>query len=230
MSTYTWFRKTSRFFSFITLSLVGTFFIFLFISSQYQVLNIEVMGKDIKLNVNREKLPNNLFFLDTEKLESQIEEDNPLIEKISIEKKYPNTIMMTVVKRSVIARLHNRYQKVLIDHNAMVVGDDVYAYGLPLIELDISHVNHGSTLTDQQVLQSIAFIELLNEQLEVYKITNYNSSSLQATIEETDILFPQNGELEQKVSTLQILLAGFRIRGSLPKIIDLRYSKPVIQI
>ena len=53
------------------------------------------------------------------------------------------------------------------------------------------------------------------------------SGSLHAVSATLDIFFTQDA-IEQTLATLQTLIAGFRIKGTLPKVIDLRFDKPVI--
>ncbi len=59
-------------------------------------------------------------------------------------------------------------------------------------------------------------------------ISEKDSASILATMGHTNIFLPQKGDLKVKAGTLQTIVMGFRIKGTLPTVIDLRFEKPIV--
>jgi hypothetical protein len=76
---------------------------------------------------------------------------------------------------------------------------------------------------------ALAFLNGTRDFLPIQTITIEDDSSLRAKSNTMDILFPQDGSMPAILATLQTLLSGFRIKGTLPTLIDLRFNKPMVK-
>jgi hypothetical protein len=90
-------------------------------------------------------------------------------------------------------------------------------------------VRIGEKITDPRVSAGISFITGMRDILSVSSISVEDERSLRAKCDKLDILFPQDGPIAPILATLQTLLSGFRIKGTLPTFIDLRFNKPIIK-
>lgn len=203
---------------------------FRLLSDYFTITAIEVVDPYIDIEVNHDRFQNNILLFSPNDMQEDILRTHPLLEDVHVTKVYPHTIQIDVVPRVPIARIQTATQYMLIDHEGYVLGNVREDSDMPLVVLPIADMRIGQRVADQRVQQSVYFLRLVGDDIEVEHISEHDATSLRAEVGETDIFFPQNGLLEAKVSTLQILLSGFRIKGTLPDIVDLRYSKPTVKI
>ncbi|MBI4065394.1 hypothetical protein HY409_03425 [Candidatus Gottesmanbacteria bacterium] len=189
---------------------------------------IEVQGDGIGVDVNQQKLPKNLLFFPIAKITKQILLDNPLVESLTIQKKYPRVLILKVKARSGVANVVASTMSAVVDASGVIIGIDRPKDDIPTIEHNIFIGTIGSHITDEYILTALTFIEKVKSFVKIQKITNVNSDYLQAVFDKTDILFPQKTDMSKLADTLQTLLSGFRIKGTMPSTIDLRYDKPVV--
>lgn len=195
----------------------------------FDVQNIEVVGPTVSLSVDQKKLDKNILFFPSEKVRAQILLDNPMLKDVQIHKKLPHTLVIVAYPRSPIARLATGDHEVLIDENGFAVGLASVSDGtLPLLSFSLEGIPIGRKNTDPRVSSSLAFIKGIGD-IKVTSIQELDSASLTARIAETDIYFTQGEDVASKVNTLQTIIAGFRIKGTLPKVIDLRFDKPIVR-
>ena len=79
------------------------------------------------------------------------------------------------------------------------------------------------------VIQAIALISKTKSFIQWSRIESFETQSIRAKTGQTDILITQTSDLTYVRDTLQTLMEGFRIKGTMPKSIDIRFSKPVVQ-
>lgn len=224
-----WFRKFGRLIVAIILAISGSFGLYALTKRVFTIDSIEVVGTQIDVSINEQKINKNLLFFPTENVRLQLLKDNPIIKDVQIRKKFPHTLVIVAYARTPIARLEFPLLSVLVDRDGVVLGQaSLQDSSLPLLRLDIPQVNPGNMLTDPRLRQSLTFLSSLNEDIHIAYIAELDNQSLRAKADKLDIYFPQNGTIVSKVATLQTLTSGFRIKGILPKVIDLRFDKPVV--
>ena len=184
----------------------------------FQITHVEVIGAQIDVRIDQEKMNKNLLFFPTQKIRTQLLSQNPLVENIEIQKKFPHTIRIIVTSRMPIARVALSDRTVLVDREGVVIGLSGDADNFPLLSL-----NNDESL----LIESLEIVARM-EQGELLSITKIDNATLLAKSTTTDIYFPQSDQIQNKVATLQSILSGFRIKGTLPKVIDLRFEKPIV--
>ncbi|KKU88687.1 MAG: hypothetical protein UY16_C0003G0029 [Candidatus Gottesmanbacteria bacterium GW2011_GWA2_47_9] len=169
-------------------------------------------------------LATGIFFIQSKVFEIQtIEVAASGVSVILDEKKMTNNLLFFSPEK---------IRRMLLDENILLA--DVrftkkYPHTLIVEPVLRTPVGRLTTQTGIVVLvQSLRFAEAVGGQEVISSITARDGPSLVATIGETDILFTQDVEVETVATTLQTLLTGFRIKGSLPKTIDLRFDKPIV--
>lgn len=200
------------------------------INSVFSLQSVEVVGKEITIEINKKLLHTNLLFIPTETVRKQLLKDYMLLSDVEIQKKYPHTIRLIPHLRLPVARLQTHDKIVLIDRDGWIVGDESNPIptNLPLLDFDIGEVYTGMQTIDARILSSISFVINIPEDMRIDRITKLDSTSFRVTSDTIDIYIPQLSDMKKIGATLQTLLTGFRIKGKLPVTIDLRFDKPVV--
>jgi len=194
----------------------------------FTVRDIIVSGDAAIVEVNTKKFIGNTLLFPAVSVMRQIQDDNPLIRSIEIKRHFPSTLELVVHKRQPIARLQTNTAIVRIDEDG-VITDEVGGTNIPVIRIDVPMVRMGQTMHDTAVAQAVKIIAGTASFLPMQYITIYETSSLRARYQGSDIFFPQKSDIRPILNTLQTLMSGFRIKGLIPKTIDLRFDKPVVQ-
>lgn len=194
----------------------------------FTIQTIEVQGSGIGLIVDQKKLPRNLLFFPTELVRSQLLSENSLLGDVEIKKRLPHTLVITAKPRVPIAELQTNSRSVDVDKEGIVVSESMPGTSLPLVSIDIFPLRIGQKIRSPQVTLAIAAIAAFGSFVPIDSITELDSTSLQVTSGTLHIYITQQPEITDLAATLQTLLNGFRIKGTLPTVIDLRFTKPVI--
>ena len=207
---------------------VGVIYFFKIGINIFQVKHIVVTGDPVQLEINQSIFVNNILFFPTESVVRQLKLDNPLVKTVEIRKKFPSTLEFVIYKRIPIAEIVTDGIRLGIDEECIIT-EAVPNNQLPVITMSISFVRIGATVKQPMVVQAIALIRRTKSFIEWSSIESYETQSIRARFGQTDILITQTSDLSQILDTLQTLLEGFRIKGTIPKSIDLRFGKPIVQ-
>jgi hypothetical protein len=118
---------------------------------------------------------------------------------------------------------------VLVDRTGIVLSDGETGGKLPRIILPTDPMRVGEKLKDTRVAVALAFIEGLGTFSPVTSMEWQEGWYFLAKVGKTDIFIPQDKPMSGLLATLQTLLAGFRIKGTLPTVVDLRFDKPIVK-
>lgn len=188
------------------------------IQKQFRIQKVEVVGAQISVIIDEDKMNKNLLFFPTKKVRMQLLKQNPLLKNIVIQKIFPHTIRIVATSRRPIAIIAESH--LLVDSEGVILGAGETAdNSLPLVYV---------AMADPALRQSLEILRGLGKENGIVSITKGTSGTLLAKTSTIDIYFPQNDTILDKVATLQTLLAGFRIKGILPNVIDLRFDKPIV--
>lgn len=194
----------------------------------FTITNIEVIGEGITIEVDAAKLPKNLLLFPVDKVSADLMRDNALVDHVVIIKKYPNTLQITAVARKpfVIAGIDG--ERYLLDEQGIVLKQYPADTGFPLIRIALTGGQPGVKISDPSVLAAVNFLRETQTFLSVREIRMHDTVSLRAQSTSMSILFAQHADMQVLVRTLQTVIAGFRIKGTLPTTVDLRFDKPVV--
>jgi len=196
----------------------------------FTIKKIVVVGDNIQVRVDEARLPKTLVFFPSHSLREQLLKDNPILSDLQFQKKYPHTLVIVPTLRTAVARLSLTGREVLVDESGTVLTDaDASSAPLPRLVVPMAAVRIGEIIGDPRVTAGISFITGIRDTLQIRSISVEDERSLRAKSDKLDILFPQDGSIPVTLATLQTLLAGFRIKGTLPTFIDLRFNKPIIK-
>ncbi len=196
----------------------------------FTVKNIVVIGENIQVQVDESKLPRTLFLFPSGTIRAQLLAANPILADIQFQKKYPHTLVIVPTLRAASVRLIAASREVSLDAGGIVLSDaDASSQSLPRLVVPITTLRIGEKITDRRVAAAIAFIIGMRAIMPVRVVSVEDETSLRAKSDKLDILFPQEEPTSALLATLQTLLSGFRIKGTLPTFIDLRFDKPIIK-
>lgn len=198
------------------------------VTTAFAIRTVEVIGSGVEVSLDEAKLTKNLLLFPAQKIRERLLHDNPLLRDVVIRKKYPHTLVIEPVKRVAAAVLVTGDQSIVLDREGVVLPQSERESTLPAVIMDVGTVHTGQAVTDSGVLVSLRLIEGLGDSWHIVSITKQESGLLVAKYQESEIFFTQEKDPVALSATLQTLLAGFRIKGSLPKVIDLRFDKPIV--
>ncbi|MBI5449473.1 FtsQ-type POTRA domain-containing protein [Candidatus Gottesmanbacteria bacterium] len=197
-------------------------------NSIFDIRTIEVISGNVLLSINEKELPRNLLFFPSEKLRIQLLQENPLLHDIQIRKKFPHTLTIEPIQRMGAVRLVRGEQTVVLDWQGVVIPDTDEAVALPKIIQSGEPAHIGQKITDYIVRQSLLFIQHLDARWSVDFVEMRDEESFIVRIGKIDSVISQDADMKVIAATLQTLLEGFRIKGTLPSVVDLRFDKPIV--
>lgn len=222
-------RKFGRFILGICITLVVGFGLYQAGRWLFTIQAIEVVGDSVRLEIDNSRISRNLLFFPSQNMRAQILADNPLLADIKFEKKFPNILRVVPILRKPIARLRSYGRIVLVDREGVVLGDGDGGLNLPLIEVSVDQIKVGKKIEDPRATLAVRVLETFPDDIPIERMTDQEGSYFLAKSPKLDIFIPQDKSAEETLATLQTLIAGFRIKGTLPTVVDLRFDKPVVK-
>ena len=207
---------------------VGVIYFFKIGINLFQVKHIFVSGDPVQVEINQAIFVNNILFFPTESVVRQLKLDNPQIMTVEVRKKFPSTLEFVIYKRTPIAEIITDGIHLGIDEE-YVITESALNNLLPVIIANIPLVRIGATVKHPMVVQAVSLIKKTKTFIQWSFIEPYETQSIRARFGQTDIIITQTNDLSQVLDTLQTLMEGFRIKGTIPKSIDLRFGKPIVQ-
>ncbi|MBI5019402.1 FtsQ-type POTRA domain-containing protein [Candidatus Gottesmanbacteria bacterium] len=221
-------KRTLRFVGSVILLLGGTFFMAMVLVRAFTIRDIIVDAPGMTIELDKQKFGKNLLFLPTENLRKELLSAYPLLSDVTFERKFPGTLMVHLTKRSAYVFLQSNGNNYELDERGLVLGSVDSTAGKTNLFFNIGILPAGSTVADGRVIAALSFLRAMENPSLIVRIEPRDSHSIQAKLGNTNIFLPQTGDLRAKADTLQIIMEGFRMKGTLPTVIDLRFDKPVI--
>lgn len=222
-------RRFGKVIIIFTVTLGLSFGGYYFVTSVFQLRQIEYVGEGAIIHIDETLIPGNVLFFPAERIRKTLLADHPELKDVYVTKKFPNTLRIEPVFREPYVLLQAKEKLVLLDKEQVVVE---YATGVeryPRLILPIPVDKKGQRLDDKRIRLTIGFLVSTAPLIHFTQVTEVDSQSLSFKSDVTEVFITQNADLTEVTTTLQTLIEGFRIKGILPKIIDLRFSKPIIK-
>lgn len=223
-------RKAKLTAAYLLLFLLLSFGAYLGVTRLFAIREITVVGDHIRISIDQRRFPSTLLFFPSDEIRAELLERNPILADVRFEKRYPHTLVITPTLRSPVAVVATPSRTVLIDPRGYVLADaDIIPAGLPRVIASISGIRIGQQLSDKGIGTSLSFAQNAKGFMNMETITIAGDGSITAHGGKLDILFTQNEDIQTILTTLQTLFTGFRIKGTLPTVIDLRFDKPIVK-
>ncbi len=212
----------------IMLSLIGG--IMYAVLKGFNVQNIEFVAQGMRIEYNERLIAGNMFFFPSANVRRDLLAAYPQLKDVEITKKFPHTILIRPVLRTPFAILTTANASYILDEDGAVLGVATPDSRFPELFIDVPVVRVGGRIQDANVKRSLEFLSQGKMLFPASSIrTIDNGSTLKAVSDKTELLFTRNQRIDSLMATLQTIVTGVRIKGTMPKVIDVRFSKPVIQ-
>lgn len=168
----------------------------------------------------------NLFFIKSVNYSSQLEHIY-INKKAFIEKIFPSKIAVFIEKRKAIVAIEQKLQNkfYLIDADGRVIGLRESSF-LPTLIADDFELKEGE-FVKSELISAVKILYLLYKSQSIMTGV-VEAGTLTILIDTVTVNFPLDKDPQILVGALQLIISRSRIEGNLPKMIDLRYVKPVL--
>lgn len=201
--------------------------IFYGILSFFKITSIHVEPENVSVTIDQTQLPSNLIFFPSDRLEKTLMKEYPALRGVKFTKIYPHTLNIYLQFRTPVAAVVSKQGTMSVDDQGIFFLSQS-ATNLPILELPVQEMVAGKPAVGRGIETSIAFISKLSHDDAIERISLSNDGTLQATLHGVTVLLLSDADGKKEADTLQTLLRGFRMKGSVPQVIDLRFSKPII--
>lgn len=196
----------------------------------FRIQNIYIEGDHVTFDIDQSKVTRNLLFFPSEKVRQSLLLAFPIVKDIEIQKMYPSTLKFIVTQRLPLARLVTHDQSFVLDEDGYAIGTpDEKTKTLVPLYFDVPMQEVGEKVKSDPVQRALHIFREFPKEYPIIKIESIEKQSIRVVISQSDIFFPQEGDVVEHIRTLQTLLAGFRIKGAMPAHIDLRFGKPIVR-
>lgn len=175
---------------------------------------------------------NNIFLVSTEKISRAFLEKNPLTKSITITKKYPHSLYIKINYRQAKYYAYLYSEKILFDESGTVIS---FLSNPDQIKMTEINCNLEGKITDMKIGDG-NLIKILNISESIKRIRDLSINYIlcqdkdKYLIRINGIQFIFKPDIDPNIITgsLQVLFKQFKIEGKIPKVVDLRFSKPVL--
>lgn len=233
-------RSFKKFFSFFILSL-SIFILYLIISSLnslFRIKNIVIVEeKKNPVNIKGLKSIENqiIFFTNEERIKKDLILENPLIEKVDVKKKLPNTIILIPYFSDPTAQIQVSNGFFHLSKNGRILKktkDKIDFFPLITFYQKFNYQSYqtGDYLRYSEIIYSLKAIEKIKSlgfnNIKEIKINNNNLIIFH--IDEREIYFNAEKDIEKMFYELETIVKKIREEKKDFRKLDLRFNKPII--
>lgn len=202
--------------------------------NQFIINSIKILPKHTKI-VGSDQLKNqNLLFLDIQKVKQQLFQDNPYLEKVTINKLYPQQLEIKVKLSRPVAQIKTNSHYLLINQRAKIlaklINPDPKLINISYYQKIRSFESRpGQTLINQDLVAAILVVAKGQEQnfnLERVNIPIPGQIQAKLTNRQTLITFSSKKNIAKSWTIVHNILRSLKIKGQSPKEINLLFEKP----
>jgi len=218
------------------LSLLGLLGFWVFTGDLFKIKNISCQQKGLPcdekiITLFQEALGQNIFLLKTRYLQEKIIKMTPQYRRINIQKRLPETLVITIMPREPFAKVEaSNGKQVMVDEEGRVLETTAYNLKLPKLLVYVLPQAYDQLLVDQKLIAGLELIKLLqNSYLNFEYISYPNETTLTVIMSDRVIAsFSAQKDLNTQVDSLQYILRHSRMKDKEIRTIDLRFQKPII--
>ncbi|HET7713763.1 MAG TPA: hypothetical protein VFK94_05885 [Patescibacteria group bacterium] len=150
-----------------------------------------------------------------------------ILERVEFTKVFPGKVVVTAYFREPLFSWQSSNGRFLVDSHG-VAYREAGTESIPQVSSDSSSLRLGETLPAYQtdLVRRLLGATEGKFTLLVIKITGQHISVILSS--NIEVLLTSGGSLDQEISALQLITTQAKIEGKIPRLIDLRYSKPLV--
>ncbi|MFH1827477.1 MAG: FtsQ-type POTRA domain-containing protein [bacterium] len=205
--------------------------------------------KSIKVIPNSKKLVNNidglhlvegsnLFLLNTNKFINYLQESNPELSNVNIQKQYPNTLKIFYKLKEPIAFIKTNNGYLYLSDGAKILSKvkkidskkkltEILYYQI----FDYSINSIGDTLDFTDIRYSLEFLKKIkNFELVVESIDINSPSMIRLNLNKSVVIFTTEKDIDGQINNLDKIIRQFKVEGKSFSLLDLRFDKPILKL
>lgn len=198
----------------------------------FRVEQVEIVADEaIITNLRSLEAVHNTLFVNTDRLSQKIQNDNPLAKQITIQRNFPNQLIIHAQKRIPVITIKDHDSYLFLDEEGFILFQKESNDDLPILivpSIDVS--SHGS-IVDARIRNGIQLV--LNSIHAGFPVSKsevtYENNEIVMETNESHIIALLNQNPAFLFSSLQLLARQFRIEGKRPSFIDFRFEKPIVR-
>lgn len=172
----------------------------------------------------------NILFIKETDIAAWLIEKNSNFSSIEVEKQLPSSIKILAMERKAVAQIIAQNYVYLIDKEGVVFKAVKEPLILPKIEVLTGKIVIGNKIEKLYADSIFPLLSNLSElNIKVENVTLKSPDEIVIELPETTIFTDVYQDDSIISSSLQMMLTSFRIEGRLPRIIDVRFDKPVVR-
>lgn len=203
--------------------LIGVFGIL----SLFQIREIHTEPSHIAVEIDPSQIPMNLLFFPEQKMKTFIVQKYPRVKDVRFVKNYPHRLDIQFTLREPIAFVEHRGRILAVDEERILFESSASA-SLPTLRLPVDEMKAGKTVSGKGVDMSISIIQSFRSSEDIREIVLTDDGFLEIRMRDATVFVRSDGDGKKVSDTLHTLLKGFRMKGQVPQVIDLRFANPVI--
>lgn len=177
--------------------------------------------------VERLLLDQKMLFSNSEAVATQLENRFLPVGGVSIERKYPQTVVVTISERKPMAKVANPGGVFFLIDEEGVIFAQTDSGGLSLSEVIL---DLGEELSLGSIVSSDILELILLEEPKILQIKYVGATGIELKSDEVPlILFSRQKEVSEQIRSLQTVWQKYKIEGKALKKIDIRFDKPVVE-
>lgn len=235
---YSKFKTIFLFISLVFFFFALTYFVFIF----FRVKSIKISSSSSKLINNIKGLHlvegSNLLLLNTTKFINYLQELNPQLMDVNIQKHYPNTLKISYKLKEPIAYIKTNNGYFYLSDNAKILTKvKSFDSKKKLTELlyyqvfDYSTTSIGDKLDFIDIKYSLEFLKKIKGfELEVKSIDINSPSMIRLNLNKSVVIFTTEKDIDGQINSLDKIIRQFKIEGKSFSLLDLRFDKPIIKL
>lgn len=185
----------------------------------------------VRQRVTEEVFARSIFFLDPQAIEQRIKKNFPTIKAISIKKNLPDRLRIRVSVRVPLAIVEAKSKaRFLIDGEGLLFREEA-GESLPVISLgEDFNGGIGFKVSEGGVARYLETLQLVAQKGLTTKAIYLRPQMVELQLEETLVYLDVEKEIVQQIDLLTQLLQRYKLGGQVPKLVDLRFGRPVIKL
>jgi len=229
-------NKAPFFLAIATFIIVGL--VLFFVDNRYKVKTIRVLksGKETySLNGLSEFSNTNILLLSEDKAVAQILSSNPFLDKVEVEKHYPDTLQISVIYQTQSAYLKVNGGYLLLSGRGIVLAKSHDKPSVPLPEIKyyqsipFQNYQSGQNILFKDIIDSLYFLEVLQKlRFKINSIDIVGFYMLGLYTKDKKFYFSSEEDRNKQVYLLESSVRELKIKGQEFVTMDLRYDNPVV--
>ncbi len=187
----------------------------------------------VRQQISEKVLARSIFFLKVAEVEREIKGTFPTVSSISFEKRWPDRLLIKVIVRKPLAIVEDKNQaRFLVDQEGLLFRQAAEE-PLPIIKLGEDFegaVGLWLAVDEQGIASYLKTLDLVSSKGLETKGIYLRSQTIELRLTNTIVWLSTEGSIDQHLELLTQILQRFKLSGSTPKSVDLRFSRPVVKL